>query len=341
MDNEKNVKKDGPGMLYLCATPIGNLEDITYRVLRVLSEADLIAAEDTRNSIKLLNHFEIKTPMTSYHEFNKYDKAKVLVDKILGGMDVAVITDAGTPGISDPGEELVKQCRAAGIRVTSLPGPAACITALTMSGRETRRFAFEAFLPADKNERKEVLAELACETRTMIIYEAPHRLTKTLAELQDTLGGDRQITICKELTKRYENSMEFTLESACEYYENNEPRGEYVLVIAGKSREQLKAEAPEFSVGDTVKVYGKIKEGNRERIQVFEGTVIKKQNGSNRTTFTVRKLSNGVGVEKTWPLHSPNVEKVEIVRKGKVRRAKLYYLRDRIGKAAKVKELVK
>ena len=160
MDNERNVKKDGPGMLYLCATPIGNLEDITYRVLRVLSEADLIAAEDTRNSIKLLNHFEIKTPMTSYHEFNKYDKAKVLVDKILGGMDVAVITDAGTPGISDPGEELVKQCRAAGIRVTSLPGPAACITALTMSGLPTRRFAFEAFLPADKKERKLILEEL-------------------------------------------------------------------------------------------------------------------------------------------------------------------------------------
>ena len=259
MDNEKNVKKDGPGMLYLCATPIGNLEDITYRVLRVLSEADLIAAEDTRNSIKLLNHFEIKTPMTSYHEFNKYDKAKVLVDKILGGMDVAVITDAGTPGISDPGEELVKQCRAAGIRVTSLPGPAACITALTMSGRETRRFAFEAFLPADKNERKEVLAELACETRTMIIYEAPHRLTKTLAELQDTLGSDRKITICKELTKRYENSMEFTLESACEYYENNEPRGEYVLVIAGKSRDQVKAEARKqwenMSVAEHVQMY--------------------------------------------------------------------------------------
>ena len=255
----KMYNNSGVGQLYLCATPIGNLEDITYRVLRVLSEADLIAAEDTRNSIKLLNHFEIKTPMTSYHEFNKYDKAKVLVDKILGGMDVAVITDAGTPGISDPGEELVKQCRAAGIRVTSLPGPAACITALTMSGRETRRFAFEAFLPADKNERKEVLAELACETRTMIIYEAPHRLTKTLAELQDTLGGDRQITICKELTKRYENSMEFTLESACEYYENNEPRGEYVLVIAGKSREQLKAEARKqwenMSVAEHVQMY--------------------------------------------------------------------------------------
>lgn len=157
MDNEKNVKKDGPGMLYLCATPIGNLEDITYRVLRVLSEADLIAAEDTRNSIKLLNHFEIKTPMTSYHEFNKYDKAKVLVDKILGGMDVAVITDAGTPGISDPGEELVKQCRAAGIRVTSLPGPAACITALTMSGRETRRFAFEAFYQRIRMREKKFL----------------------------------------------------------------------------------------------------------------------------------------------------------------------------------------
>ena len=242
MDNEKNVKKDGPGMLYLCATPIGNLEDITYRVLRVLSEADLIAAEDTRNSIKLLNHFEIKTPMTSYHEFNKYDKAKVLVDKILGGMDVAVITDAGTPGISDPGEELVKQCRAAGIRVTSLPGPAACVTALTMSGLPTRRFCFEAFLPSDKQERRDVISELENETRTMIIYEAPHRLKKTLAELTEVFGADRRLSVCKELTKRHENVFLTTFGEVVEFYENNEPRGEYVLVIEGKLRDDIKKE---------------------------------------------------------------------------------------------------
>lgn len=241
MDNERNVKKDGPGMLYLCATPIGNLEDITYRVLRVLSEADLIAAEDTRNSIKLLNHFEIKTPMTSYHEFNKYDKAKVLVDKILGGMDVAVITDAGTPGISDPGEELVKQCRAAGIRVTSLPGPAACITALTMSGRETRRFAFEAFLPYDKKERAQILENLRNETRTIIIYEAPHHLKKTLKECREYLGN-RNMTVCKELTKRYEQKRKSTLDEMIAYYEENEPRGEYVLIFEGKSLQELKEE---------------------------------------------------------------------------------------------------
>ena len=244
MDNnaqaENMINKGVPGSLFLCATPIGNLEDITFRVLKTLKEVDLIAAEDTRNSIKLLNHFDIKTPMTSYHEFNKYDKARVLVEKILAGTNVALITDAGTPGISDPGEELVKQCRAAGIRVTSLPGPAACITALTMSGQETRRFAFEAFLPSDKNERKEILTELQNETRTMIIYEAPHRLLKTLDELKNALGGDRQLTICKELTKRYENSVGFTLDEACVYYESNEPRGEYVLVIAGKSREMIK-----------------------------------------------------------------------------------------------------
>ena len=263
MDNnaqaENMINKGGPGSLFLCATPIGNLEDITFRVLKTLKEVDLIAAEDTRNSIKLLNHFDIKTPMTSYHEFNKYDKARVLVEKILAGTNVAVITDAGTPGISDPGEELVKQCRAAGIRVTSLPGPAACITALTMSGQETRRFAFEAFLPSDKNERKEILTELQNETRTMIIYEAPHRLLKTLDELKNALGGDRQLTICKELTKRYENSVEFTLDEACVYYESNEPRGEYVLVIAGKSREQIKQEERQqweaMTVSEHVQMY--------------------------------------------------------------------------------------
>lgn len=259
MDNEKNVKKDGPGMLYLCATPIGNLEDITYRVLRVLSEADLIAAEDTRNSIKLLNHFEIKTPMTSYHEFNKVEKAKVLVQKLLSGKNIAVITDAGTPGISDPGEELVRQCHEAGIKVTSLPGAAACITALTMSGRPTRRFAFEAFLPADKQERKEVLSELVNETRTIIIYEAPHRLVRTLKELEQVLGKERQLTICKELTKRYENTFLTTIQEALSYYDINEPRGEYVLVIEGKKRSDIikekQAEWESMSIKDHVDMY--------------------------------------------------------------------------------------
>ena len=230
------------GMLYLCATPIGNLEDITYRVLRILKEADLIAAEDTRNSIKLLNHFEIKTPMTSYHEYNKVEKAKVLVEKMLQGTTVALITDAGTPGISDPGEELVRQCYEAGVKVTSLPGPAACITALTMSGRSTRRFAFEAFLPSDKQERKRILAELENETRTIILYEAPHRLLKTLKELMEVLGEDRRLTICKELTKRYENTFLTTFGEAAAIYEENEPRGEYVLVIEGKSRKELQLE---------------------------------------------------------------------------------------------------
>ena len=250
-------KNDGIGMLYLCATPIGNLEDITFRVLRTLKEVDLIAAEDTRNSIKLLNHFEIKTPMTSYHEFNKVEKAKVLVQKLLSGKNIAVITDAGTPGISDPGEELVRQCHEAGIKVTSLPGAAACITALTMSG--TRRFAFEAFLPADKQERKEVLSELVNETRTIIIYEAPHRLVRTLKELEQVLGKERQLTICKELTKSYENTFLTTIQEALSYYDINEPRGEYVLVIEGKKRSDIikekQAEWESMSIKDHVDMY--------------------------------------------------------------------------------------
>ena len=230
------------GKLYLCATPIGNLEDITYRVLRTLKEVDLIAAEDTRNSIKLLNHFEIKTLMTSYHEFNKIDKAYTLVDKLREGKNIALITDAGTPGISDPGEDLVRICYEEGIEVTSLPGPAACITALTMSGLATRRFAFEAFLPRDKKERAQILGQLANETRTMIIYEAPHRLVRTLEELQGVLGSDRRLTVCKELTKRYEQKMQTTFDDALRYYAENEPRGEYVLVIEGKSFEKIAEE---------------------------------------------------------------------------------------------------
>ena len=226
------------GTLYLCATPIGNLEDITYRVLRTLKEVDLIAAEDTRNSIKLLNHFDIQTPMTSYHEFNKIDKAYQLVAKLKEGKNIALITDAGTPGISDPGEDIVRICYEEGIEVTSLPGAAACITALTMSGRPTRRFAFEAFLPKDKKERAAVLAELKEETRTIILYEAPHHLLKTVRELLDVLG-DRELTVCRELTKKHEEKIQTTFSSLLSYYEEKEPRGEYVLVICGKSREEI------------------------------------------------------------------------------------------------------
>lgn len=230
------------GTLYLCATPIGNLEDITYRVLRTLKEVDLIAAEDTRNSIRLLNHFEIKTSMTSYHEYNKIDKAYQLVAKMREGKNIALITDAGTPGISDPGEDIVRICYEEGIPVTSLPGAAACITALTMSGLPTRRFAFEAFLPKDKKEHQAVLEELKTETRTIIIYEAPHHLVRTLQELSDTLGGDRRLTICRELTKRHEEKLQTTFADSLAYYEVNEPRGEYVLIIAGRSREEMKKE---------------------------------------------------------------------------------------------------
>lgn len=229
------------GTLYLCATPIGNLEDMTYRAVRILNEVDLIAAEDTRNSIKLLNHFDIKTPMTSYHEFNKYEKADYLVKKLLEGTNIAEITDAGTPGISDPGEELVKRALDAGITVTSVPGPAAFVDALIISGQSTRRFVFEAFLPTDKKERQKVLESFRKETRTIIMYEAPHRLKKTLTELQEWIG-DRKLSICKELTKRYENNFRTTISEAIAYYNENDPKGEYVLVIEGRSIDELEEE---------------------------------------------------------------------------------------------------
>lgn len=232
------------GKLFLCATPIGNLEDITFRVLRILKEVDLIAAEDTRNSIKLLNHFEIKTPMTSYHEYNKIEKAYGLVKEMKAGKNIALITDAGTPGISDPGEELVRICYEEGIEVTSLPGPAACITALTMAGLPTRRFSFEAFLPADKKERMYILEEMKSETRTMICYEAPHHLVKTLKELLESLGN-RKCTICRELTKKHETCFQTTLQQAVAHYEAEPPKGECVIVIAGRSRQELIAEERE------------------------------------------------------------------------------------------------
>ncbi len=226
------------GTLYLCATPIGNLEDMTFRAVRVLQEADLIAAEDTRNSIKLLNHFQIHTPMTSYHEYNKFEKGRELTELLREGKNIALITDAGMPGISDPGEELVKMCADAGITVTAVPGACACVTALTLSGLATRRFAFEAFLPADKKERRMVLEELKNETRTIVIYEAPHRLTKTLEELLEHLGN-RKISVCRELTKRHETIFRTDLKGALDYYEKEEARGECVLVLEGRTAEEL------------------------------------------------------------------------------------------------------
>lgn len=232
------------GRLYLCATPIGNLEDMTLRVLRTLKEVDLIAAEDTRNSIKLLNHFDIKTPMTSYHEYNKIEKGKQLIEKMLSGSRIALITDAGTPAISDPGEELVAMCYENGISVTSLPGPAACITALTLSGLSTRRFVFEAFLPADKKERRAVLEELKEETRTIVMYEAPHRMAKTLEELEEILGN-RKMTLVRELTKRYETAFRTTIPEALKRCREESVRGECVLVIEGKSRALIEEETRE------------------------------------------------------------------------------------------------
>ena len=246
------------GTLYLCATPIGNLEDITLRVLRILKEVDLIAAEDTRNSIRLLNHFEIRTKMTSYHEYNKIEKAAFLVEKMKEGMNVALITDAGTPGISDPGEELVRQCMEAGVPVTSLPGACACITALTLSGLPTRRFAFEAFLPYDKKEREAILTELKNETRTIILYEAPHRLVRTLEELFQCLG-DRRAALCRELTKRHETVFRATLKELLDFYQKEKPLGECVLIIEGKSRREIQEEKQaswaEMSIEEHVQLY--------------------------------------------------------------------------------------
>ena len=242
--NPDNINETTAGTLYLCATPIGNLGDITERVLRTLEEVDLIAAEDTRNTLRLLNHFGIKKPLTSYHEYNKFTKAEELITKLHNGQNIAVVTDAGTPAISDPGEVIAAMCIEQGIRVTSLPGACALITALTMSGMPSRRFCFEGFLPADKKERRYILEQLKREERTTILYEAPHHLRGTLQELYDSLG-DRKITLCRELTKKFEEALPMTLESAIVYYSENEPRGEYVLVMAGADRAALEEEKRE------------------------------------------------------------------------------------------------
>lgn len=265
------------GKLYLCATPIGNLEDITFRVLRTLKEVDLIAAEDTRHSIKLLNHFEIRILMTSYHEYNKVDKARYLVEQLQSGVNIALITDAGTPGISDPGEELVRQCYEAGVEVTSLPGPAACVTALTMSGLSTRRFCFEAFLPAEKSDKKErlrILKELKDETRTIIIYEAPHHLAKTLDDLYGTLGN-RRITILRELTKKFETAFRTTFEETLSVYGQKEPKGECMIVIEGKSPQELKQERirtwEEMSIEEHMDHYISMGQDKKEAMKSMAG----------------------------------------------------------------------
>ena len=229
------------GTLYLCATPIGNRGDITERVKETLASADLIAAEDTRHSRGLLSHYGIERPLTSYHEHNKYEKAEELLGLLLEGKNIALITDAGTPSISDPGEVLVRRCHEAGVPVTSLPGACALVTALSVSGFPSRRFVFEGFLPQETKERKEVLASLKSERRTVILYEAPHRLVKTLSQLQEVLG-DRRICICRELTKIHEEAVWTTLLEAVVFWTENEPRGEYVLVLEGLSEEEKAAE---------------------------------------------------------------------------------------------------
>lgn len=229
------------GLLTLCATPIGNLEDITYRVVRTLTEADFIAAEDTRHTKKLLNHFDIHTKLISYHEHNKIEKGPELIDILKAGKNIALVTDAGTPGISDPGEDLVRLAIEEGITVTSAPGAVAGITALILSGQSTRRFVFEGFLPTDKRERKAVLEGLKNETRTTILYEAPHRLMKTLEALYETVG-DRSITVTKELTKKFEFIYKTTLSGAINYFNEVEPKGEFVLVLEGKDPKVIQEE---------------------------------------------------------------------------------------------------
>lgn len=233
------------GTLYLCATPIGNLDDMTLRVLKLLEMADIIAAEDTRNTLKLLNHFEIKTPMTSYHEHNKVEKGPKLVERLLAGETIALVTDAGMPGISDPGADLVKLCYEAGVPVTVAPGASAAVVALVLSGLDTRRFVFEGFLPMEKKERRAVLSTLEKEHRTMIFYEAPHRLLDTLEELEKIFGSDREMAAIRELTKKFEEVRRGTLAEIKAHFTAQQPKGEFVLVFAGYTLEQQRQAAQE------------------------------------------------------------------------------------------------
>ncbi len=234
------TNQQNSGTLYLVATPIGNLEDMSFRAVRILNEVDYIAAEDTRHTIKLLNHFEISKKMVSYHEHNRMEKGPEIIVDLQSGKDVALVTDAGTPGISDPGEDLVRLCHEHGVAVTSIPGPAALINALILSGKNTRRFAFEGFLSMNKKERRQRLEVLSGETRTFILYEAPHKLKNTLNDLAKAFGEERAITLTRELTKRYEEIQNMTIGEAIAYYKENDPRGEYALVIEGVSEDAVK-----------------------------------------------------------------------------------------------------
>lgn len=226
-------------MLYICGTPIGNLEDMTYRVVKVLSEVDLIAAEDTRQSVKLLNHFDIKTPLTSYYEHNKDVKGPQLIKLLQEGKDIALVTDAGMPGISDPGEDLIKLCYKNNVPVTVVPGPTAVVTALVLSGLNSRSYIFEGFLPRNKKQRAEVLERLVDESRTTVFYEAPHHLVDTLDSIYKTVG-DRNIAVARELTKKHETVNRGAVGEVLEYFKENEPKGEFVLVLEGKDKEKIK-----------------------------------------------------------------------------------------------------
>ena len=226
-------------MLYICGTPIGNLEDMTYRVVRVLSEVDLIAAEDTRQSVKLLNHFDIKTPLTSYYEHNKDVKGPQLIKLLQEGKDIALVTDAGMPGISDSGEDLIKLCYENNVPVTVVPGPTAVVTALVLSGLNSRSYIFEGFLPRNKKQRAEVLERLVDESRTTVFYEAPHHLVDTLDSIYKTVG-DRNIAVARELTKKHETVNRGAVGEVLEYFKENEPKGEFVLVLEGKDKEKIK-----------------------------------------------------------------------------------------------------
>ncbi len=247
------------GTLYLCATPIGNLEDITVRALRVLKEADIVAAEDTRNSQKLLLHYDIHTPLTSYHEHNKWDKGRTLIAKLLDGQNVVLISDAGMPGISDPGYELVKMAYEADVQVSVLPGATASLSALTISGLPTRYFSFEGFLPVENKQRRERLETLEKEERTIILYEAPHKLRRTLVDITEKLGDAREAALVRELTKKHETVERGTLGELKALYEEKEPRGEYVMIIHGADKEEnVKAEQKkweELSVSEHYELY--------------------------------------------------------------------------------------
>jgi len=266
-ENEKNAVVGG--MLYLVATPIGNLSDISERALKVLAEVDFVAAEDTRNSGSMLSRFGISKPMVSYYEHNKRERGPIICSRLEAGESCALITDAGTPAISDPGEDLVKLCAERGIPVTSIPGCCAGITALTLSGMDTRRFTFEGFLSTQKSERRERLDELKSEKRTMIFYEAPHKLRATLADLAEAFGS-RQIALCRELTKLNEEVMRTTITEAVKIYAEREPRGEYVLVIAGKPKEEILEEVRASYPEDPAEHVRELMEGGMKRMDAIK-----------------------------------------------------------------------